>query len=241
MEKFITRLKHYVAIGRNDLAALLELPSQIETYQSGQTIIALNEPIEKIYVIESGWAIRARYLDDGRRQIINFQMPGDYFDFMAIVGAQSDHMISAATDLTLRSFDGSAFLTAIQTSPRLASAFWWVTVQEETILRQHIVRVGRMSARERIANFILELNRRQNIAESEFSDFVPLPVPQAFLADALGLSVVHVSRSLTALKTRKLIQTTRYGIEIMDRDALIDLAEFDLSLLQASPVPLAAQ
>ncbi len=234
-------MNHYVDIGRDDLAPLVALEHRTHTFKAGQTIVALNEPMENLYIVTKGWSLRARYLDDGRRQIINFQLPGDYFDLMSLVGARSDHSIIAATETTLRQYDGQEFLRAIQNNPRLASAFWWVTVQEETVLRQQIVRIGRMSARERIANFIIELNRRQNISTGERDDFVPLPVPQAYLADALGLSVVHISRSLTSMKASGLVHTSRRGIEILDRDALMDLAEYDTALLQPNPVSIAAQ
>ncbi|MGB6231704.1 MAG: Crp/Fnr family transcriptional regulator [Litorimonas sp.] len=241
MDRFVRRMKHYVDIGIADLTGLTDRPHETETYRPGQTIVSLNEPLRKLYIVKKGWALRARYLDDGRRQIINFLLPGDYFDLMSLVGARSDHTISAATELEMQVYDGNDFLRGIQESNRLASAFWWVTVQEETILRQQIVRIGRMSARERIANFVLELNRRQRIASGEMSDFVPLPVPQAFLADALGLSVVHVSRSLTGLKAQKLVGTSRSGIEILDRDGLIELAEYNTALMEPHPVALAAQ
>ena len=239
MDKFVRRVKHYVDIKDEDLKVLFNLPHTTQTFASGQTIVSLNEPIEKLYIVESGWSLRARYLDDGRRQIVNFHLPGDYFDLMSLVGARSDHTVSAATDVKIRVFKGRDFLDAIQTSPHLASAFWWVTVQEETILRQQIVRIGRMSARERIANFILELDRRQSICEGFQDDFVPLPVPQAFLADALGLSIVHISRSLTTLKAQDLLKTNRRGIEIIDRAGLMELAEYNSDLYESRPVPIA--
>lgn len=234
-------MKHYVGIDDQDTEIFNQLPFSLETYSAGQTIVALNEPVEKLYILLKGWCLRERYLDDGRRQIINFQLPGDYFDLMSLTGARSDHSFVAATDVTLRVFDGRKFLKVVQTNSRLASAFWWVTVQEETILRQQIVRVGRLTARERIANFILELNRRQTIATGQRDDFVPLPVPQAYLADALGLSVVHVSRSLTTLKSDDLLKTDRKGIEISNRERLMELAEYNADLYESSPVALAAE
>ncbi|MEM7729281.1 MAG: Crp/Fnr family transcriptional regulator [Pseudomonadota bacterium] len=241
MDKFVRRMKHYVEIGEAELDTLLALEHRNQTFSPGQTIVALNEPMKDIYIVRSGWSLRTRYLDDGRRQIINFQLPGDYFDLMSLVGARADHTITAATETTLRLYDGGQFLQLIQETPRLASAFWWVTVQEETILRQQIVRIGRMSARERIADFILELNRRQTIAEGQRNDFVPLPVPQAYLADALGLSVVHISRSLTAMKSKDMLHTSRRGIQIVDRAAMMELAEYNPALLEPHRVSIAAQ
>lgn len=241
LDTFIRRIRHYVDIDQETLSAFDRISYQDRTYPSGKIIVSLNEPMDTVYIPVSGWCLRAKYLDDGRRQIINFLLPGDYFDLMSLVGTRSDHTISAATDCVIRQFKGSDFLGLIQSSPKLASAFWWVTVQEETILRQQIVRVGRMSAQERIANFILELNRRQSISDGRLSGFVPLPVPQAFLADALGLSVVHISRSLTTLKSKKLLDTSRRGIEILNRDGLMKIAEYNSALFEPNPVRLAAQ
>ena len=241
MDTFIRRIRHYVDVDHDLLRVFDRISFRDRTYAAGQNIVTLNEPMDTLYIPISGWSIRAQYLDDGRRQIINFLLPGDYFDLMSLVGSRSDHTITAATDTTIREFRGRDFIDLIQASPKLASAFWWVTVQEETILRQQIVRIGRMSARERIANFVLELNRRQSIAEGVLSDFVPLPVPQAFLADALGLSIVHISRSLTTLKGNDLLQTTRQGIQITDRAGLMKMAEYNPALFEPNPVKLAAQ
>lgn len=241
MDTFIRRIRHYVDVDQDLLRVFDGITYTDRTYRAGQNIVSLNEPMDTLYIPITGWSLRAKFLDDGRRQIINFLLPGDYFDLMSLVGTRSDHTIIAATDTTIRHFRGRDFLDLIQASTKLASAFWWVTVQEETILRQQIVRIGRMSAQERIANFVLELNRRQSISDGRLSSTVPLPVPQAYLADALGLSVVHISRSLTNLKARNLLKTSRQGIEIVDRKGLIEMAEYNSGLFEPHPVKLAAQ
>ena len=241
MDAFQRRMKHYVELADDDFRLLDSLESTQRTVEAGQLLVSFDQVVEDLFIIESGWALRSRFLDDGRRQVINLMMAGDYFDLMALVGAKSDHSVHAATDLTIRVFDGQAFLRVIQSSQRLASAFWWVTVREESVLRQQIVRIGRMSAQERIANFILELSRRQDISTGTREDFVTLPVPQAVLADALGLSIVHVSRSLTAMKARDLIRTNRRGVTIVDRSGLKQLAGFEPTHPSPGRLPLAAQ
>lgn len=239
MQNFIRRISHYVDIGATELEPLLELDHTERVFNAGQRVVSFNETVDKLFIVQSGWLLRARYLEDGRRQIINFLLPGDYFDLMSLVGAKSDHTVTAATETKIRIYNGRDFLSAIQKSSTLASAFWWVTVQEETILRQQIVRIGRLSARERIANFVLELNRRQSIVEGTQSDFVPLPIPQAMLADALGLSIVHISRSLTSLRAQGLIESSRRGISILNRETLMELADFDAAHLESNRVALA--
>ena len=241
MDAFIRRMKHYVELSDDDFAPLRELRSDVREIEPGRTLVHYSDVVEQLFVIEAGWALRARHLPDGRRQVINLMMAGDYFDLMSLVGARSDHTVQAATPATIRIYDGDAFLRAVQGSHRLATAFWWLTVREESVLRQQVVRIGRMNARERIANFVLELSRRQDISTGSRDDFVTLPLPQAVLADALGLSIVHVSRSLTAMRDSGLVKTSRRGVTILDRPALTDLAGFEPDQPSPARLPMAAQ
>ena len=241
MDSFTRRMKHFVELDDADFGLLQQLGSAVRDVAAGEVLVSFAEVVDELFIIEEGWALRTRYLEDGRRQVINLMMAGDYFDLMALIGAKSDHSVVAATDVRMRVFRGQDFLKATQSSNRLASAFWWVTVREEAVLRQQIVRIGRMSAQERIANFVLELSRRQDISTGTREDFVTLPVPQAVLADALGLSIVHVSRSLTAMKARDLIRTNRRGVTIVDRSGLKQLAGFEPTHPSPGRLPLAAQ
>lgn len=231
MNSLVRRVSHYVDIRTDEFAILQDLPHRTEVRKPGEDIVNIGETIDYIFVVESGWALRSRILDDGRRQILNFMLPGDCFDLMSLVTAKSDHSVSAATEVTLRRIGARDFFNAIQSSTKLATAFWWVAVQEEAILREQIIRVGRRSAVERVAHILLELNRRLAMIEGREKDFVDLPVPQALLADALGLSVVHISRTFTKLKRDGLIATTPKGIEIRQRKKLEDISDFESAYL----------
>ena len=241
MEHLIRRMKHFVELGDADFAPLRDLQSHARSYDAGQVLVSFDEVVDEIFVVEEGWALRTRFLPDGRRQVINLMLAGDYFDLMSLVGAKSDHSVRAATDIRLRIFKGEDFMRAIRSSARLTAAFWWVTVREEASLRHQIVRIGRMNAQERIANFIMEISHRQDIASGTRSEYVALPLPQSVLADALGLSIVHVSRSLTALKSRGLLQADRRGVTILDHAAMVELAGFATSHPAPGRLPLAAQ
>lgn len=227
MNPLIKRVAHYADIGPRHFEGLIDLPHKIEVHKAGQEIVSEGETVDFVFIIESGWAIRFDLLEDGRRQILNFMLPGDCFDMMSLTSAQSDHSVSAATNLTLRRLKASDFLTAIRQEPSLAAAFWWVAVQEEAILREQIIRVGRRSAKERVGHLILELNRRVAATTGKLDNFLYLPVPQSLLADMLGLSVVHISRTLTKLKAEKLIRTTSDGVQILDRERLEEVSNFD--------------
>lgn len=238
MKTLMNRVSHYVDIGQDNFDSLSHIPHRLETRRPGEEIVAIGDRIDFVFVIEAGWAIRHRILDDGRRQIVNFMLPGACFDMMSMAKAKSDHAVSAATEVKLRRIKSADFLSAITGQPRLATAFWWVAIQEEAILREQIIRIGRRSAKERVAHLLLELNRRIAAVEGQVTDFISLPFPQALFADALGLSVVHVSRTLTRLKAEGYIATESGGIEILQREKMADMCDFDSRYLHLERLKL---
>lgn len=231
MDSLIRRIGHYVESDPSIFSDVANLPYKLDKYHAGQEIVVEGKKVDFVFVIETGWAIRFRMLEDGRRQIVNFMLPGDCFDLMAINRAKSDHNVSAASDVVLRRIQADIFLKMVANNARLASSFWWAAIQEEAILREQIIRVGRRSAKERTAHLILELNRRVASATGRLDDHLSLPVAQALLADALGLSVVHVSRTLTHLKAEGYIRMDNKGIEILRRDAMAAMCDFDSGYL----------
>lgn len=227
MDSLIKRIGHYVQSDATSFDEIAKLPYKIEQRYSGQEIVVEGEKVDFVFVIETGWAIRFRMLEDGRRQILNFMLPGDCFDLMAINRARSDHSVSAASEVVLRRIKADVFLKTVAGNPRLAASFWWAAIQEEAILREQIVRVGRRSAKERMAHMILELNRRVATVTGALDDYLSLPVAQSLLADALGLSIVHVSRTLSWLKAEGYIRMDNKGIEILRRKDLAQMCDFD--------------
>jgi len=238
MKPLMSRVGHYVDLRDDEFESLSSLPHRMETRRPGEEIVAIGDVIDFVFVVESGWAIRYRILDDGRRQIVNFMLPGACFDMMSMAYAKADHAVSAATEVTLRRIKSSDFLKAISVKPRLATAFWWVAIQEEAILREQIIRIGRRSAKERVAHLLLELNRRIAAVDGRLTDFINLPFPQALFADALGLSVVHVSRTLTKLKAEGMIATGQSGIEIVERKRMAEMCDFDSRYLHLERLKL---
>jgi CRP-like cAMP-binding protein len=231
MNALIARLMHHVALVDSDYSALLRLAHRVVAKQPGQAIVTAGERLNDVFFVEEGWAIRYRVLDDGRRQIVNFMTPGDSFDMQAIVSAQCDHHVSALTNVRLRVVPSSQFLAAVRANPALATAFWWAAVQEESILREHIVRIGRRTARQRCAHLFVELHRRMRMAGAPPVECMTLPLTRDVMADSLGLSAVHVSRSIASLRSRKLIETNRGAIRLLNIEGLAELGEFNARYL----------
>jgi CRP-like cAMP-binding protein len=231
MNALLKRLQHHVALVESDYSAMLRLAHRIVVKQPGQALVTAGERLSDVFFVEEGWAIRYRILDDGRRQIVNFMTPGDCFDLQAMVSAQADHHVSALTQVRVRVIAGPQFLAAMGANASLATAFWWAAVQEESILREHIVRIGRRTARQRCAHLFVELHRRMRMAGLSEGECEALPLTRDVIADSLGLSAVHVSRSIASLRSRKLIETTRGSIRLLNIQGLAELAEFNARYL----------
>lgn len=227
MDAFKKRLEQYVSIAGDVTDALAAVVDSEDTVEAGSDIVRAGDTARRIHIIQSGWAARYRMIEDGRRQIVNFMLPGDVFDLQALGDLDADHSVAAITDVEMTSFDASQFLSALRRSGDVSSAFWWTAVQEESILREQVVRVGRLSARERIGHMLLELRRRWSGAMSESVEDMPLPLTRTDIADALGLTPIHVSRTMSHLKQSDLIEESRVSIRILDRDRLARLCQFD--------------
>lgn len=227
MKSFIKRIRQYSTSADEMWQGFNQLPVTKQIYHPEETIIHTGDVPTSLFVIEKGWAMRYRLLEDGRRQIVNFMLPGDLFDLQSLSDLEADHSVTAITKVEALSFSQTPFVNLLQSSATLASSFWWAAVQEESILREQIVRIGRRSARERIGHMLLELRRRYLAATGEIGEEFEFPLTRAHLADALGLTVVHVSRTMSALKRACLIDESGTHIRITDLPKLQGLSQFD--------------
>ncbi len=231
VKPLFARLRHYSHLTEEDFAPLARFEIELTQKPKGAVLIEVGAPVRHVFVIVQGWAMRTRALDDGGRQIVNIMLPGDCFDLQAMIDTGADHGVEAITPVSLYRMQRDEFLNAIRSSGRLATAFWWAAIQEESILREQIVRLGRRSGRQRIAHLLLELHRRLNLAGVAQSASFDFPLTRELLADLLGLSPVHVSRSLSALKRMGLIRVSDGAVNLLDRRKLADFAGFDAGYL----------
>ncbi|XBQ17516.1 MAG: Crp/Fnr family transcriptional regulator [Oceanicaulis sp.] len=221
----------------SDRHRLGALRTHVRRFGPKEVVTAEEARLNRVYWIESGWAVRYRRLHNGDRQIVNFMLPGDFFDLQGLVQASSDHTVSAVSELTVIETAATDFIEAINDRPAIFNALVWGAVVEESILREHIIQIGRQPALSRIAFLILELYRRQRmvgVAEEGRLDF---PVGHGTLADAVGLSRVHVSRSLRALRDRGCVAADDRHLRILDLEALEAIAEYDDRYLHIQPIP----
>ena len=233
----LRRLRYYCEIDDELAKPLVDIPGRLIEAPRGTDLIIAGDPVPHGFSVESGWAIRYALLPDGRRQVLNVLMPGDMFDLQILVAAEADHSVTAITDMTLKTFKADDLLDVFNRSGRLAQGLWWAAVQEEAILREQIVRNGRRNARERIAHFLLELHRRALIAAEGKEDGFRLPLTQSLIGDALGLTSIHVNRILKRFRDEALIRRSGQWIELLERDRLVELCDFDPAYLHLDAYP----
>jgi CRP-like cAMP-binding protein len=224
----VRRLESLAPLSDAEAGLVLGLSGRPETYMPGQELVAQGGPIRRARLITEGWACRLRTLADGRRQIIGFLVPGDMLGLNTQPGPLD---LCATIALTrLQALDASPLRDAVAREagrwPGLAAAFRKSERLEQAQLLDHVTRLGRQTAYERVAHMFLELHGRLQVAGLATGPAFPMPLTQETLADALGLSVVHVNRILQQLRREKLVELRAGRAVLLQPDMLADIADF---------------
>jgi CRP-like cAMP-binding protein len=225
LEAIVRRLRVLSALSDAELELLRSLAGRRERHVSGEELATEGAAVGRPRFILTGWGCRQRVLPDGRRQIFGILLPGDGIALNPRCGPE----LSTITALTsLETVDAEPVLEAIQAgrAPGLALALAAAEAVEQRQLLDHVVRLGRQTAYERVAHFLLELQRRLEVAGLGDSQRFPLPLTQEIMGDALGLSIVHVNRTLQQLRRERLIEL-RSGVTILlQRELLASIADY---------------
>ena len=237
---FVQRLSRHYKVDAKELEHLETLKYRQESFEPGEEILQRGATMKQLILLVSGWANRCRYTPEGMRQIVHLLLPGDIVTPNVFVTRHSDHSISAMTDVIVRFVDPDEMDRVLSAAKRLAAAFWWAAEQEHGVLREQIVRLGRRSALHRIPHMFLELHRRLYLVNMASQEAFELPLTQNDIADALGLSNVHVNRTLRKLVVDKYIQYNGSVVQIPDSRRLAELCDFDVSHLHLDNVKKSA-
>ena len=225
-EALFRRLARHTALDEDEQAALARVLDEEVRFDANAVVVERGDRVTTAFAVTSGWAARTLTLSDGRRQIVNFMLPGDLFDLQVFAGQPADHTVRALTDLTIATVSREELVAVVNSASALSGALWWASVREEAVLREQVVRNGRRSAKERVAHLLLELHYRLGAIGQAEEDGFAMPVGQAALSDALGLSYVHVSRVLTWLEREGLIERPRGRVTFTDKARLRALCDF---------------
>jgi CRP-like cAMP-binding protein len=231
------KLGAFVALSGSELAVLETLHKRRRTFVAGRDLGHQGQSDQAAYILASGWACSYKILQDGQRQIVDFQIPGDFLGLRSVLLHISDHSIEPVTDIEVSEVLVPDLLDAFSRTPRLATAILWAASRDEAMVVEHLVDVGRRNAAERMVHFLLELGARAALVGMGSKAGFACPLTQYLLADALGLSAVHVNRVLRQLREDGMV-TFRDGFVTFDNYArLTDFAQFDPTYLdQVGPI-----
>ena len=225
------KLGAFVALSEAELGVMQGLHKRRRTFAAGRDLVHQGQTDQAAYILLSGWACSYKILQDGQRQIVDFQIPGDFLGLRSVLLHLSDHSVEPVTDIEVTEVMQSDLLDAFTHTPRLALAIFWAASRDEAMVVEHLVDIGRRDAAQRMAHFLLELGVRLSLVGLGSKQGYACPLTQYLLADAIGLSAVHVNRVLRHLREMGLL-TFRDGFVTFDDYArLMEFAEFDPTYL----------
>lgn len=211
-----------------------EIP-QIQRFKTGEVRVERGEAVIEqdvsrggLYTILEGMLMRYRSLADGRRQIVNFMFPGDLVGLQAAFGETATHSVEALRSSRLCVFDYPRYFDIVTAQPRLAYDITWLAAKEERALEEHLVALGRRSARERVAYLaVWLLQRARGTCLIDDENRLEVTITQNQIADMLGLSLVHTNRTIKALERSGEVHWRQNSIIVPDMAAAAELAHYD--------------
>jgi CRP-like cAMP-binding protein len=204
--------------------------------ETGTTLLAEGNNSVHLYTLLSGWAFRYKTLPDGRRQILNYMLPGDLVGLQGSIIGEMQHSVEALSPLVLCVFQRNRLTELFSNHPGLAFDITWLAAQEERMLDDHLLSLGRRNAVERAAYLIAFLYQRAASVGLSGANALYLPITQMHVADTLGLSIVHTNKTLRKLADRKLIRWLDRSCEVLEIEGLMQAAEWEGPLERKRPL-----
>ena len=228
----IRRLESIAPVSDDERRAITALPIMVRELKADADIVRDHDRPSQCCAILEGFACRYKLLPGGRRQIMSFHIPGDIPDLQSLHLEIMDHSLATVVPAKVAFIPHEAVRSFLRAHPRIADVFWRETLIDAAVFREWVVNVGRRDAYARIAHILCEIYMRLRAVGLVDGQAYQLPITQAELADATGLSTVHVNRTLQELRGNSLISTPKSGrVVIEDWDRLQEAGEFDATYL----------
>ena len=222
----------FTAVKADELAFVESYRMATAQMPSGSTIIHEKKPNGKLFTLYSGWAFRYKTLSDGRRQILNFLLPGDFIGLQQEFADGAMHGIEAVTDVALCVFARDGLWDLFRKYPSLGYDVTWLSAREEGFVDDILLTAGRRNAAERVAMLLMHLYRRLVRIGLEVQDiqgstaWVDFPINQQHIADSLGLSLVHTNKTLRRLQRMGLHEIKDGRLRLLNTRTLERIAQY---------------
>ena len=237
----VAKLSHFMPFSDEDVRVLDALCLNEERFEVDTDIVVQDDVPRSAFVLTRGMACRYRLLPDGKRQILTFMIPGDFFGLHAFLLKAMDHSIATLMPTRLATISRDTVFALFEHHPRIGAALWWSALQEEAINRERIVALGRRSGRGRVAYLLCELVWRQRAVGLGEDHAIQLPLTQVEFADTLGLTSVHINRILRVFRRDNLIMLARRRLTLINVERLQEIAGFNQDYLHLGGAPTEAR
>jgi len=232
LSHLIRKLEHFVRLSAADRAVLDRAASErVRSLGPRVDIAREGDRPRDVHMILAGWACRYKQLEDGRRQIVSFFLPGDICDLNIFILREMDHSIGTITSVTVADLSREFFDEISSGFPRIATAFWWESLVNAAIQREWTMSLGQRTAAERMSHLLCEIFLRLRLAGLTREESCDFPLTQSDLADATGLSKVHVNRTLQELRSAELIVLKGKSLTIPNLERLMNEGLFNANYL----------
>ncbi len=222
----VRRLSLHVPLSQEDQAAVLALPHMVRNLELGQYVVREGDLPTHCCLVVSGFAIRHKIAGNGGRQIVNIHLSGDMVDLQNSLLATADHNVQALSRMSAAFIPREAIVELAFSRPAVGKALWLETLVEGSISRQWITNIGRRDAQTRVAHLLCEFAYRLDAVGIGPECNYELPMTQEQLADAIGLTPVHVNRTLKALDAAGLTKRSKRSVVIEDLQKLAEFGDF---------------
>ncbi len=227
LDSFIAKIEVRDTLSPAERSALRTLPRRVVHAPGRTRIVEEGDRPTQCCLVVAGMVFRSKLALTGGRQIMSFHVPGDMVDLQTILFRTADHTIETARNSTVVFIPHDAVLAAAAEHPALARAFWFDTLVDASIQRETMLNIGRRDARARTAHLLCELIVRLRRAGADGAAPIDLCVTQADLADALGITSIHMNRVLSRLRREGLITLDGRMLTVDDWEGLSAAGEFD--------------
>ncbi len=228
---FIRKLDGFERLHPDDRDWLLSISSHAKDVGADQDLLREGDNPENVHLILSGFAMRYKMTANGRRQIFAYLIPGDFCDLHVALLDKMDHSIGTLCPCQVVQLPRRVIVEMTERRPSLVRAVWMCSLVDGATLREWLLNIGQRSAPHRISHLFCELHERMKAVGLTEDGSFELPLTQSELGDTMGLSIVHVNRSLKELRDAGLVSLRNERIAIPDIHRLREYSDFDSSYL----------
>lgn len=220
------KLGTFVALDTHEIALLERFEQSSRMFGRRKIIRRQGEESTDLFVLRAGWVFSFAIMPDGGRQILDLHFPGDIVGLSSIAFSKSANGIATATQAELCPFPKSMISDVALRAPRLSTLLDAINKVETVILIDRLKSIGRMEARDRVAHFLLQILSRLKVSSPSLRSTFLLPLSQELIGDALGLSSIHVNRTLRRLEEEGHISRNGQEVTLTDSNKLAESVDF---------------